>query len=64
MEPVENLNNKIKGLQKEIEEIQKDCKHKKKVISFIQGKNYMWTCQKCKKELGWPTPTDLEEHLK
>ena len=31
MEPVENLNDKIKGLQKEIEEIQKNCKKDKKI---------------------------------
>jgi hypothetical protein len=64
MEPVDNLNDKIKGLQKEIEEIQKGCKHKKRIISFVQGKNYMWLCQKCKKELAWPTPKEIEDNLK
>ncbi len=63
MEPVENLNDKIKGLQREIEKIQKECKHEQKDITFIQGKNYMWTCKKCKKELGWPTPKEIEDSL-
>ena len=64
MEPVDNLNDKIKGLQKKIQEIQNKCKHIDTDIGYVPGKNYMRICRKCKKELGWPSPTELKEYLK
>ena len=62
MEPVENLNNKIKGLQKEIEKIQKECKHKKTEIRWVNQREYMWCCIKCQKVLSWPTPDEIEKY--
>ena len=61
MEPVENLNNKIKRLQKEIDEIQKECKHDKQELSFVEGKDLKWTCCKCKKGIRWPSKDEMEK---
>tara|TARA_R100000541_G_C1843228_1_gene76297 strand:- start:268 stop:474 length:207 start_codon:yes stop_codon:yes gene_type:complete len=59
MEPVENLNNKIKGLQKEINKIQKECTHKSQELSFLDGSSsIMWVCKECKKEIRWPSQED------
>lgn len=59
MKPVENLNNKIKGLQKEINKIQKECTHKMQELSFLEGSsNIMWVCKDCKKEIRWPSQED------
>ena len=60
MEPVENLNNKIKQLQKEISEIQKECKHESEELIFKESTSLMWVCKRCRKDLRWPTPKEQE----
>jgi peptidoglycan hydrolase CwlO-like protein len=64
MEPVENLNNKIKRLQKEIDKIQEKCKHKKQEMAFIDSSKLMWICKDCKKEIRWPNQQEAEEFCK
>ena len=62
MDPVENLNNKIKRLRKEIDEIQKNCKHGKEEIRWVDQKEYRWCCIKCQKVLSWPSPSEIEKY--
>ena len=60
MEPVDNLNEKINRLQKQIDKIQHECKHKNQDLQFVKGKELMWVCSKCKKALKWPTQKETE----
>tara|TARA_R110002167_G_scaffold259148_1_gene465645 strand:- start:147 stop:353 length:207 start_codon:yes stop_codon:yes gene_type:complete len=64
MEPIENLNKKIKGLQKEINKIQEHCSHKDQDMSFVgSSSSIMWVCKDCKKELRWPSQEDIDEFV-
>ncbi len=55
---VENLLNKKRTIEREIDKIQSACNHKNKVISMIhEGSchSVRWVCSDCSRVLGWPT---------
>jgi len=65
MEPVDNLNDKIKGLQKQVEKIQDGCKHKDREIKWNnECRCYKWMCISCKLWLGYPTIFEMEKFCK
>ena len=64
MEKPASINQKIIKLQKELEEAQDKCKHKKKQMKMNKTGNVMWTCEECEKRLTYPTEAELNEYFK
>lgn len=60
---VNKLNEKLRSIQKEIDEIQDSCVHKDKKIEMIEGGESKWTCIFCKKRISYPTPQELDKFL-
>ena len=54
------LNEKIKKMQKEVEEIQEKCIHKMKEIKMNETGSPKWTCKECEKRLSFPTERELK----
>tara|TARA_R100000152_G_C6755773_1_gene179515 strand:- start:1051 stop:1245 length:195 start_codon:yes stop_codon:yes gene_type:complete len=57
---VNKLNEKIKKMQKEVEDIQEKCIHKMKEIKMNETGSPKWTCKKCEKRLSFPTENELK----
>ena len=65
MTKADKIIEKQRLLQKELEKIQKNCKHENKIIKFDQEQSrYMWTCTECQNRVGFPSPDDIEKFLK
>lgn len=64
MKKADKIIEKQRLLQKELEKIQKSCKHKNKVIKFDNEQNrYMWTCMECQNRISYPSPDDISRFL-
>ena len=61
---INDLNKKLKDVQKEIEEFQKTCKHEKTAMKMNEKNEIRWHCIKCDKFIGIPTPKEVIEWLK
>jgi len=64
MMDVKKLNEKLKELQKQVNDLQEQCKHTDKNIKVIGPNDIRWICKKCEKALGWPTPEELTKWAK
>ena len=64
MDSIENLNRKLKELQKEIQNYQKACDHKHQHIKFDEKNNSRWYCRKCDKMIRIPSTNELQEWIK
>ena len=63
---VEELLNKKRSIDKQIDTIQSACNHKNKVIRMIHiGSMHevRWVCEDCSKVLGWPTGAESDKFL-
>jgi len=63
---VEDLLNKKRSIDKQIDTIQSACNHKNKVIRMIHiGSMHevRWVCEDCSKVLGWPTAVEHDKFL-
>lgn len=63
---VEDLLNKKRSIEKQIDTIQSSCNHKNKVIRMVhKGSMHevRWVCEDCGKLLGWPTATESDKFL-
>ena len=63
---VENLLNKKRSIEKQIDTIQSACSHKNKVIRMVHiGSIHevRWVCEDCSKLLGWPTALESDKFL-
>ena len=63
---VEELLNKKRSIDKQIDTIQSACNHKNKVMRMIHiGSMHevRWVCEDCSKVLGWPTATESDRFL-
>ena len=63
---VEELLNKKRSIDKQIDTIQSACNHKNKVIRMIHiGSMHevRWVCEDCSKVLGWPTRAESDKFL-
>ena len=64
MKKADKIIEKQRLLQKELEKIQKSCKHKNKVIKFDNEQNrYMWTSMECQNRISYPSPDDISRFL-
>ena len=61
---INDLNNKLKKAQKEIEEYQKACKHEKQAMKMNQNNEVRWHCCRCDMQTRIPTPIEVIEWLK
>jgi len=61
---INKIENKIKELEKEKSEIQKNCPHKNKKVKFEEGKNNMRVyCEDCNALTGFPTQEQIDKFL-
>jgi len=64
----DSLSEDIKKSEKRLEEIQDQCSHKEsKITNIAKGGGsaaYRLVCTTCGREVGYPTPTELENFLK
>jgi len=63
---VEELLNKKRSIEKQIDTIQSACSHKNKVIRMVHiGSIHevRWVCEDCSKLLGWPTALESDKFL-
>jgi len=64
MKKVDQILNKQKDLQKELDNIQKVCKHKHEAIRQLPDKNeWWWQCQDCNKYTHLTTPNEISKYL-
>ena len=61
MEKIENLNRKLKQLQKEIQIYQEKCNHKYQHIKFDKKNSARWYCKDCELQLRLPSVSELDE---
>tara|TARA_Y100000593_G_C4058434_1_gene213206 strand:- start:193 stop:399 length:207 start_codon:yes stop_codon:yes gene_type:complete len=61
---VSKLNEKLRNIKKEIQEIQDSCMHKNKQIKMDEKGQPMWTCNDCEKQLTFPSENELNEFFK
>ena len=64
MTNINDLNNKLKSAQKEIEEYQKACKHEKQAMKMNSKNEIRWNCLRCDLETRIPTPQEVIKWLK
>jgi len=63
MEDIENLQKKLKDLQREIRQYQDNCKHTKTQIKAIENGEPRKVCTKCELVIGWPSKDELDSWL-
>ena len=63
MTSIEQMQKKLKKLQKEIEDFQMSCKHENQQIKFDEKNNARWFCKTCDANLRIPTTKELEEWI-
>jgi|TARA_R110001583_G_scaffold70061_2_gene198593 rubrerythrin len=67
---VADLLNKKQKIEKEIREIQKNCKHPKKSLKSIRERVdssstvIRWVCDECFLSIGYPSEKEINEFLK
>ena len=54
-----DMNKRLKEIEREIEDYQTECKHKNQIIKTVKIGDTRWVCDKCQKALSWPTPKEL-----
>ena len=60
---IDQMNKKLKELQKEIEEFQNKCTHEHQQIKFDPSNNARWFCKNCDINTRIPTPKELEDWI-
>jgi len=61
---VKNIDSQIKKLEKEKQEIQKECRHNSTYIKFKDGSSVtVKYCCECEKEVGYPSQQELDKFL-
>ena len=61
---INKIENKLKELEKEKENIQSSCTHKEVVINFDDKRSIKRYCSECKRELGYATREEEQDFLK
>lgn len=64
----DSLSEDIKKSEKRLEEIQEQCNHSESKITNVskggQRATYKLVCTTCNREVGYPSPDELEDFLK
>tara|TARA_R100000900_G_scaffold13842_1_gene12685 strand:- start:6 stop:248 length:243 start_codon:yes stop_codon:yes gene_type:complete len=61
---INDIEYKVKELEKEKEIIQDNCKHKEWTINFNEQRSIKRYCSECKMELGYATKQEEQNFLK
>ena len=61
---INDIEYKVKELEKEKEIIQDNCKHKEWTINFNEQRSIKRYCSECKRELGYATKEEEQDFLK
>jgi|TARA_R110002020_G_scaffold113942_1_gene262136 hypothetical protein len=61
---INDIEYKVKELEKEKEIIQDNCKHKEWTINFDEQRSIKRYCSECKRELGYATKQEEQNFLK
>ena len=61
---INDIEYKVKELEKEKEIIQDNCKHKEWTINFDEQRSIKRYCSECKRELGYATKEEEQNFLK
>tara|TARA_R110002020_G_scaffold431436_4_gene641458 strand:+ start:256 stop:510 length:255 start_codon:yes stop_codon:yes gene_type:complete len=66
---VDELLSQKSQVERELEKIRRECKHKDKVIKQINtGSGFSfqirWVCQDCSAPVGWPSKEEIEKFLR
>ena len=61
---INDLNDKLRKAQKEIEKFQKACKHENQAMKMNNKNEIRWHCCRCDKFIRIPTPIEVIEWLK
>jgi hypothetical protein len=62
---ITQIEEKIKELQKQKIQIQKNCDHKERNVKFLEDRNVVKVfCSNCNKDLGYPNQSDLNNFFK
>lgn len=64
MTRADDINNDIKKLEKELQDIQKQCKHQSQYIRMLEDRSYSWICNTCNHKVRIPTTAELDKWLK
>ena len=60
---VEKLKNQIKAAEKQLTEIQRNCKHEKEKIKMTENQEIRWVCEECDSITRFPTPEQIIQFL-
>ena len=64
MKKADQIINKQKDLQKELDKIQSECKHINKTIKQLPDKNeWWWQCNECQKYTRYATQPEVIEYI-
>ena len=58
-----DMTNRLKKIEKEIQDYQTECKHKSQTIKTVKVGDTRWVCDNCHKDLAWPSPNELDKFL-
>ena len=61
---INDLNEKLRKAQKEIEDYQNNCKHERTAMKMNEKSEVRWHCIKCDKFIRIPTSIEVIEWLK
>tara|TARA_B100000424_G_scaffold267549_1_gene260653 strand:+ start:972 stop:1166 length:195 start_codon:yes stop_codon:yes gene_type:complete len=64
MTDINDLNNKLKKIQKDIKEYQKACNHKNQAMKMNDKNEIQWRCLKCDSFIRIPTQEEVTKWLK
>jgi hypothetical protein len=65
MSRADNIQSDQSKLQRELDELQKACKHIDQVIKYcVKDKSYRWQCLECNARLTYPNIIDLDKFIK
>ena len=60
---VNKLKTQIQSAEKEIQQIQSDCKHQKQKLSLTKTNEVRWVCEDCEAITRFPTPDEIKQFL-
>ena len=64
MTQIDQLQKKLKEINKEISKYQNSCSHSRKHIQALENNDIRIVCDACYKALGWPNYDELQKWLR
>ena len=64
LETINDSRRRYKQRYKELQDIQKQCKHQSQYIRMLEDRSYSWICNTCNHKVRIPTTAELDKWLK